>query len=78
MQPIITRPNRTVFVSAKSTGMQQTPSAAISQNLNSYTPVSPSSNLIVPRAPVVHFFICDYGNAKVKSLQELHSEIHDK
>lgn len=29
-----------------------------------------SPNVLVPRAPVVHFFICDYGNAKVKSISD--------
>ncbi|EAX87709.1 hypothetical protein TVAG_009140 [Trichomonas vaginalis G3] len=35
-------------------------------------PASPpmSPNVLVPRAPVVHFFICDYGNAKVKSISD--------
>lgn len=78
---VITRPNKTVIVSTNVSGVQKvlnpppqnnaaySPSMFINQALN---PASPpmSPNVLVPRAPVVHFFICDYGNAKVKSISD--------
>ena len=77
--PVITRPTRGAHVSLTSDGAQTPPvflggpfsplgGAAIRK------PASPGSGLahggILPRAPVVHFFVCDFGNAKVKTFSE--------
>lgn len=37
---------------------------------NSQTSPSYNSTSLIPRAPIVHFFVCDHGNAKVKALAE--------
>ena len=77
MQPVITRPNRTIVISGRTTGgisfQQNGPQRGLSaqQLFNAaLSPSSPSSNQVTPRAPVVHFFVCDYGNAKVKTVSD--------
>ena len=77
MQPTITRPNRTIVISGPATGGLSFQSGAASKGLTAQqlfnsvlSPSSPSSNQVTPRAPVVHFFVCDYGNAKVKTVSD--------
>lgn len=35
-----------------------------------FTPVQSPGGTVTPRAPVVHFFVCDHGNAKVKAVTD--------
>jgi hypothetical protein len=37
--------------------------------------MSPNPNALVPRPPVVHFFVCDHGNAKVKAFTDQFIEL---
>lgn len=85
MHPVVTRPNRMVVVApmkkpiiVTSSGSSQQPQQGLTQQqmMNSaLSPSSPSGNRVVPRAPVVHFFICDYGNAKVKTVSDQFIEL---
>ena len=36
---------------------------------------SPNPNALIPRQPVVHFFVCDHGNAKVKAFTDQFIEL---
>lgn len=36
---------------------------------------SPNPNALIPRPPVVHFFVCDHGNAKVKAFSDRFIEL---
>ena len=77
--PVITRPSRSNFSQAGEGA--RTPPVFIGGPFSPLgvgamrAPASPSSPLVqpgtmVPRAPVVHFFVCDFANAKVKAFSE--------
>ncbi|EAY05140.1 hypothetical protein TVAG_151270 [Trichomonas vaginalis G3] len=78
---VITRPNKSVILTSNNNNTQKvlppppqnnaayTSSILLNQALSPNSPPM-SPNVLVPRAPVVHFFICDYGNAKVKSISD--------
>jgi hypothetical protein len=62
MQPIITRSGRVIHFGASP------PDAPSPRSPPSSGSTPPSSGSVAPRAPVVHFFVSDHGNAKVKAL----------
>ena len=74
--PVITRPVRGGHISLSNDGAQ-TPPAFLGGPFSPVGLVQPSSVKtpssivqLVPRAPVVHFFVCDFANAKVKTFSE--------
>ena len=74
--PVITRPVRGGHISLGNDGAQ-TPPAFLGGPFSPVGLVQPSSVKtpssmvqLVPRAPVVHFFVCDFANAKVKTFSE--------
>lgn len=73
--PIVTRPNRSFQIDqtkSPSPHLEEAFSpAALFQDSLSHNPQTPiGSAAPPPRPPVVHFFICDYGNTKVKTYSE--------
>lgn len=83
--PTITRPNKNINLlqpsiqiekALKSPDPTSQPFSPLFFQKNS-TPKSPtlSPNAIIPRPPVVHFFVCDYGNAKVKTVSDQFIEL---
>lgn len=85
--PVITRPNRTIHfgqqtLEAASPHQQPganpfSPVAFFQNTMSRNSPQSPSvsANSLTPRAPIVHFFVCDNGNAKVKALTDQFIEL---
>jgi len=75
--PVITRPNRTIRIDhnppTSPKGENALSPVTIFQNAFSRNTQSPQSGNSghIPRPPVVHFFICDYGNTKVKAFSEI-------
>ena len=73
--PIITRPNRSIRIDPNPLSPKDNTKSPVTlfQNAFSRNNQSPQSggSIKVPRSPNVHFFICDYGNTKVKSFSEI-------
>lgn len=81
--PIITRPNRNIhFGQASDNSQNGTPHQnSFSFNFSNSSQqlkTSQSGSLTIPRAPVVHCFVCDHANAKVKILTDQFIEILTK
>lgn len=71
--PIVTRPNRSIHftqINDNSTNLQNKFSFAFSNNTQQQTKSPQPGGLLIPRAPVVHCFVCDHANAKVKILTD--------
>ncbi|OHT10321.1 hypothetical protein TRFO_20456 [Tritrichomonas foetus] len=74
--PIVTRPNRSIHFGQPS---DNSPTIQTAQNhFSFYSTTSPqqagttsaNNGSLTPRAPVVHCFVCDHANAKVKILTD--------
>lgn len=82
--PIVTRPNRTIHFSQLPDNSQN--GQPIQNNFSfSFTKTNQQqaknlqSNLLtIPRAPIIHCFVCDHANAKVKILTDQFLEILTK
>ncbi|KAK8897083.1 hypothetical protein M9Y10_015017 [Tritrichomonas musculus] len=75
LPPRALKPPRVIHVTKGSEALTPQPKGAPFSPLmffqrNSQSSPSYNSTSLVPRAPIVHFFVCDHGNAKVKALAE--------
>ncbi|OHT15128.1 hypothetical protein TRFO_42707 [Tritrichomonas foetus] len=77
LPPQVTPPNRNILLSKVSTDSatpqpSNSPFSPLSffNFRQSMSPSAPSGMTLIPRAPIVHFFVCDYGNAKVHALTD--------
>jgi hypothetical protein len=77
MFPVVTRSGRVIHFGPNSTD-------SLSPRSSPFSPVSPSPQSpptptsLPSRAPIVHFFVSDHGNAKVKSLTDQFIELLTK
>lgn len=73
--PIVTRPNRTLHFgqfddSSKNNASFQSPFSFFTKNTSQQSKSNNGGTISMPRSPVVHCFVCDHGNAKVKILTD--------
>lgn len=82
--PIITRPNRSIHFSRSVEDFQskqnytQPLTLSFSRNASQQVKPPPPGTLQISRAPVVHCFVCDHANAKVKILTDQFIELLTK
>jgi hypothetical protein len=78
--PVVTRPNRAIHItySGNHSPDAQSPHRAGNLSPGSLMPTlphSPSGTATPPRAPIIHLFVCDSGNVKVKGQTDNFTEM---
>ena len=76
--PVVVRPSRQGMIRVETNANAGSPNQDYTSPLanfhlafsKSLSKESPNPNALQPRAPLVHFFVCDHGNAKVKSFSD--------